>query len=131
VVSCTNFNKTKDVAVDCRFFHDFNGIVAGGGPQDALCNTGFLTLGPGDSGQCATNVDDTRQRGASELSNEIFTTAGGSAECPAFEGKGSCVQLVMMIIWRKLSARPISPALVVRYWRTSMSFPFPHDDDDY
>jgi hypothetical protein len=88
VVSCTNFNKTKDVAVDCRFFHGFNGIVAGGGPQDALCNTGFLTLGPGDSGQCATKVDDTRQRGASELSGEIFTTTGGSAECPAFEGKG-------------------------------------------
>jgi hypothetical protein len=88
VVSCTNFNKRKDVAVDCRFFHGFNGIVAGGGPQDALCNTGFLTLGPGDSGQCATEVDDTRQEGESELSGEIFTTTGGAAECPPFEGKG-------------------------------------------
>jgi hypothetical protein len=86
VVSCTNFNKNEDVAVDCRFFHGFNGIVAGGGSQDTLCNTGFLTLRPGDSGQCATEVDDTRQEG--ELSGEIFTTTGGAANCPAFEGKG-------------------------------------------
>ncbi len=88
VVSCTNFNERKAVAVDCRFFHGFNGIVAGGGPKDALCDTGFLTLGPGDSGQCATEFEDTRQEGASELSGEIFTTTDGSADCPAFEGKG-------------------------------------------
>ncbi len=88
VASCTNFNKNKAVAVDCRFFHGFNGIPAGGGPQDALCSTGPLTLGPGDSGQCATEIDATRQEGASKLSGEIFTTTGGSHKCPAFEGKG-------------------------------------------
>ncbi len=88
VVSCTNFNERKNVAVNCRFFHGFNGIPAGGGPQDALCDTGFLTLGPGDSGQCATEIDTKRSAGASELSGEIFTTTGGSADCPAFEGKG-------------------------------------------
>ena len=88
VVSCTNFNKRKDVTVDCRFFHGFNGILAGKGPQDDLCDTGLLTLGPGDSGQCATEIDDTRQEGASKLSGKIVTTTGGSAVCPAFEGKG-------------------------------------------
>ena len=88
VVSCTNLSSSRDVAVDCRFFHGFNGIPKDGGPQDALCNTGPITLGPGDSGQCATEIDDTRQRGASELSGGIFTTTGGSAKCPAFEGKG-------------------------------------------
>ncbi len=88
VVSCTNFNEKKDVAVDCRFFHGFNGIPAGGGPRDALCDTGLLTLGPGDNGQCSTEVDNTRQGGESELSGKIFTTTGGSAKCPAFEGKG-------------------------------------------
>ncbi len=88
VVSCTNFNERKNVAVNCRFFHGFNGILAGGGPQDALCDTGFLTLGPGDSGQCATEIDNKRSGGASKLSGKIFTTTGGSANCPAFEGKG-------------------------------------------
>ena len=86
VVSCTNFDTRKNVAVDCRFFHGFNGILAGDGPQDALCSTDFLKLGPGDSGQCATEVDD--ERGTSELSGKIFTTTGGSADCPPFEGKG-------------------------------------------
>jgi hypothetical protein len=85
VVSCTNLDE-REVTVDCRFFHGFNSIPAGGGPQDALCSTGGLTLGPGDTGECATEVDDVRD--GSELSGGIFTTTGGSAGCPPFEGKG-------------------------------------------
>jgi hypothetical protein len=129
VVSCTNFDKKKDVAVDCRFFHGFNGIVAGGMPQDALCKTGLLTLGPGDSGQCATEIDDTRQ-GASELSGEIFTTTGGSADCPAFEGKGLlCASgddnsLGKLVCEAYLSCRGGEVLEDINV------IPFPHDDND-
>jgi hypothetical protein len=130
VVSCTNLNKMTDVAVDCRFFHGFNGILTGGSPQDALCDTGLLTLGPGDSGQCATKVDDTRQGGASELSGEIFTTTGGSAECPAFEGKGLlCASggdnsLEKVVCEAYLSCRGGEVLEDINV------IPFPHDDDD-
>ena len=113
VVSCTNFNKRKDVAVDCRFFHGFNGILAGGGPQDALCDTGLLTLGPGEVGSVLPN---STTHGVRRSCQAGFSPPPAARPIvPPLKGRDSCVQVVM-VIGRKLSARPTYPAVVVRYW---------------
>ena len=81
VVSCTNLGK-KDVEINCRFYHGFNPVPAGGTTRDALCSGVTPNVAPGDTNECATDATAAPffQAGG------IFLASDG--ECPAFEGKG-------------------------------------------
>jgi len=81
VVSCTNLGR-RAVELDCRFFHGFNPIPAGGGPRSALCHAVTLVVDPGDTTECATDATPPPYF----QSGGIFLGADG--ECPVFEGKG-------------------------------------------
>lgn len=79
VVSCSNFGR-EAVVIDCRFYHGFFPIPAGGGPQDALCSAVTPVLAPGDTSECATDAGENFTAGGIFLAED--------ADCPPFEGKG-------------------------------------------
>jgi hypothetical protein len=81
VVSCTNLGR-KMVEINCRFYHGFFPIPAGGGPHDALCNAITPNVAPGDTSECATDATPAPDFQA----GGIFLAGDGN--CPAFEGKG-------------------------------------------
>jgi len=81
VVSCTNLGR-ETVELDCRFYHGFYPIPAGGDARDALCHATTPNVAPGDTNECATDATAAPDY----QSGGIFLAGDGN--CPAFEGKG-------------------------------------------